>query len=94
MATSENWPVGPGDILPADGVAGEETRVEPIGHGVLDVAKHLDCPVFIVADAQEPFGAAQTGGVPMGVEIGNVGDVVAMLLQPEGKGKFPEEPFA
>jgi len=22
MATSENWPVGPGDILPADGVAG------------------------------------------------------------------------
>jgi hypothetical protein len=47
-----------------------------------------------VADGEPSFGAEQTHAVSVRVEIGNVGNVVAFLLQPERERKFPEQKFA
>ena len=86
--------VGREDDFAANGVAGKEGDVESSGDGGLDVAEHFDGPVFIVADGEKAFGAEERGGIGVGIEIRDVGDVVALRLEPERDGKFPKEKFA
>ena len=47
-----------------------------------------------MADGEEGPPAQQARGVGVRVEIGDVGDVVALLLHPEGQRKLPEQELA
>src|SRR5690606_25171870 len=82
------------DHAAADGVAGEEPDADAGLDRGPDVLEHLDGPVLIVADTEQTLGPQQALGIAMGIEVRDVGDVVAVLLQPERERKLPEEEIA
>ena len=70
--------------LPEDLVAAEEGEVD--GAGVvtsrLDVRSLLPRPVLVVADRQEDLVLQDLAAAAVGVDTGEVADVVPVLLQP------------
>ena len=54
----------------------------------------VERPVLVVADREPPLGAAEAGGVGVGVDVRDVGHVVAVLLHPEGERELPEQELA
>jgi len=75
----------------ADGIAREEAHAHTGQDRRLDVAVHLDRPIFVVPNAQQAIGAQQTGAVEMRVGIRDVAHVVAVRLEPVHEGVFPQE---
>ena len=58
------------------------------------MVEHFGRPVFVVPDGEEAACAEEAGGVAVGVEVGDVGDVAAEGFEPECEGEFPQEKFA
>src|SRR5690242_20700612 len=51
-------------------------------------------PVFIMAYREKTLRAAQTGWVLVGIQIGNIADIIPFPLHPEAEGMFPEQELA
>jgi hypothetical protein len=51
---------------------------------------HFKAPVFVVSDREETFYTGETSAVYVGIDVGNVADVVAVLFEPEAKWIFPK----
>src|SRR5687767_12836758 len=81
------------DSTAAD-VAGKKSDIQAIIDGGAQVVEHFDRVIFVVADRDETFGAAEISRVSMDIEVGNIGDIVAVLLEPINHGEFPEKKFA
>ena len=80
--------------LSEDGVAGEEPDIHPRRHGVLEIAKHFDRPVFVMPHAEKSAGSQQPLWIAVGIEIGDVGDVIPLRFHPVRQREFPEKPVA
>src|SRR5690242_543144 len=78
----------------ATGIARKESDVKTLGDRVLQVLIHFRGVVFVMPYRQKAFGTPQSASGSVGIQIGNVGHVVTVLLQPKGQRKFPQEPFA
>src|SRR5687768_1420044 len=75
--------------LPAHRIAGQKKEIHAFVPGSRDVIKHLPGPVLVMADRKKRSGAQQPAAVSVGVEVGRVRDIVAVLLHPIRERKLP-----
>ena len=69
--------------LPVDFVAAPEEQVDAGVARRLDIGALVAGPVLVVADRDERLVVLQVvGPEPVGVDAGDVGDVVSVLLEP------------
>ena len=77
--------------FPEDGVAAEETEVDPGRAGVLDARPLLSGPVLVVADRQERLVVQELGAARCRVEAADVAHVVPVPLEPADHGVLAAE---
>src|SRR5438046_9924135 len=75
-------------------VAGKEGHIQPGVDGCLQMAKHFDGIVLVVAYGDEAFRAQQTFRIVVRVEVREVSDIISARFQPVSEREFPEKPFA
>ena len=80
--------------LAVDRIAAEEAQAHAAVARAGDVVHHRAGPVLVVADGEKSLHAQQAVGVAMGVDVRDVRHVVAVLLEPEGQRKLPEQELA
>ena len=75
------------------GIAREEGHVKTVADSLLEMVEHFDGVIFVVPDGEESFRPQKSFWVRVRVEVGNVGDIITLRLQPVRDGKLPEKPF-
>ena len=88
------WAFGQSGTTPSTELPLKNAALTPASMRRLHVVEHLQRPVLVVADGQQRLGPQQARGVGVGVDVADVGDVVAVLLHPEGERELPEQEFA
>src|SRR5262249_8037828 len=75
-------------------IAGQECEMNAVPDRFHAVVVLLPAPVFVVPDREERLAARDRFHVVMDIDIAAIGYIIAVLLHPEGEGKFPKQEFA
>ena len=86
--------LGSSSTTPEIELPDRKARLTPASRALRDVLEHPLGPVLVVADREERLRAKQTLAVRVRVDVGDVGDVVALLLQPERQRKLGHQELA
>ena len=76
---------------PVDRVPAQECRVDAGVDRALHVPVHGERPIFVVAHRQKRLCAHQPRTIGVCVDVGDVGNIVALLFHPERERELPEE---
>ena len=77
--------------LPAGNVGAEEPEVDAGGLSGLGSVEHFLRPVFVMADGKECLATQKGGAIFMSIDVGAVGDVIAVAFEPADVIGLPPE---
>ena len=72
-----------------NGIAAEKSQTHPFITGLAHMVIHLQAPIFVMPHRDESLSAQQTLWIGVRVDIGDIGDIIPVLLQPKGQWEFP-----